>query len=182
MINQAFLFALRVHDGQLRKDGIPYIAHPVEVAMELARSGAGEELICAGFLHDVIEDAHVTREQLQEAFTPKVTRLVCKDSEDKSKSWEERKTKALQELERSSDRDYKMLMCADKLSNLRSIKKGHDEIGEEVWKRFKRGKDSQAWMYRGFVRALSALGGLQMYEELKQLTAEVFQEEKEAVL
>ena len=86
MIEKAFLFAYRAHGEQKRKDGKPYIVHPVEVAMELARNGASEELICAGFLHDTIEDASITRQQLEEAFTPYVAELVAEDSEDKEKA------------------------------------------------------------------------------------------------
>ena len=48
MIEKAFLFALKVHGGQTRKDGKPYITHPFSVAMELANNGANDELICAG--------------------------------------------------------------------------------------------------------------------------------------
>lgn len=80
MIQEAFLFAYYAHSQQKRKDGKPYIVHPVEVATELARNGAGEELICAGFLHDTIEDTNVTREQLEQSFTPHVVELVTGDS------------------------------------------------------------------------------------------------------
>lgn len=173
MIEKAFLFAYHAHDGQKRKDGKPYIVHPVEVAMELARNGASEELICAGFLHDTIEDAAITREQLEEAFTPYVAELVAEDSEDKEKSWEERKTAALDDLRRGS-RDHQMLMCADKLANLRGLHIGLIEDGETVWNRFKRGREKQAWLFRETVDALSPLAGLSMYEELKRLTDEIF--------
>jgi (p)ppGpp synthase/HD superfamily hydrolase len=174
MLRKAFLFALNVHAGQLRKDGTPYITHPVEVAMELARNGADETLIAAGYLHDTIEDAHVTRQQLETEFNGEIAALIANDSEDKSKSWEERKNAALDELRNSGDKKLKMLTCADKLSNLRGI---YEEISEgraDVWQQFKRGKDKQAWLYREMVKALSSLEGMPMYEELKQLTKKVF--------
>lgn len=174
MLREAFLFALNVHDGQLRKDGTPYITHPVEVAMELARNGADETLIAAGYLHDTMEDAHVTRQQLETEFNGEIAALIANDSEDKSKSWEERKNAALDELRNSEDKKLKMLTCADKLSNLRGI---YEEISEgrtDVWQQFKRGKDKQAWLYRETVEALSSLEGMPMYEELKQLTKKVF--------
>lgn len=178
MIEKAFLFAYRAHGEQKRKDGKPYIVHPVEVAMELARNGASEELICAGFLHDTIEDASITREQLEKAFTPYVAELVAEDSEDKEKSWEERKMAALDDLRRGS-RDHQMLMCADKLANLRGIYTGLAEEGETVWNRFKRGREKQAWLFFETVEALSPLAGLPMYEELKWLTNAVFGKEME---
>ena len=103
MITKAFLFALYAHGEQKRKDGLPYIMHPVEVAMELARNGADEDLICAGFLHDTIEDAFITREQLSTAFTDKIADLVVADSEDKADTWEQRKTAALEALRAPGD-------------------------------------------------------------------------------
>ena len=75
-VNVAFLFALRVHGKQTRKDGKPYIVHPFSVATELAKNGADEELICAGLLHDTIEDGGVTPEELRCEFGDEVLRLV----------------------------------------------------------------------------------------------------------
>ncbi len=174
MITKAFLFAMYAHGEQERKDGLPYIMHPVEVAMELARNGADEELICAGFLHDTIEDAFITRDQLVTAFTDKIADLVVADSENKEDTWEQRKTAALEALRLPGDRDHKMLMCADKLSNLRSLHEGLETDGEAVWNRFKRGREKQAWLFRETVQALAPLEGLPMYEELKELTNEIF--------
>ena len=166
-INKAFLFALYAHGEQKRKDGLPYIIHPVEVGMELARNGADEALICAGLLHDTIEDAYITPEQLRAVFDDKVATLVLEDSEDKSKSWEERKTAAIRSLYTGS-RSHQMLMCADKLANLRSIR------GDAVWSRFSCGKNKQACLFRETVKALASLEGLPMYEELRSLTERIF--------
>jgi (p)ppGpp synthase/HD superfamily hydrolase len=174
MIVKAYLFAMYAHGEQVRKDGLPYIIHPVEVAMELARNGADENLICAGFLHDTIEDAFITREQLVASFNDEIADLVVADSENKEDSWEKRKSDALDVLRQPGDRDHKMLMCADKLSNMRSLREGLDTQGEEVWNRFHRGRDKQAWLFHETVKALEPLEGLPMYEELKQMTHEVF--------
>lgn len=171
---KAFLFALYAHGEQVRKDGLPYIMHPVEVAMELARNGAGENLICAGFLHDTIEDAFITREQLAAAFTDEIADLVASDSENKADTWEQRKSAALETLRLPGDREHKMLMCADKLSNLRSLREGLETAGDAVWQRYKRGREKQAWLFHETVQALAPLEGLPMYEELKRLTQEVF--------
>lgn len=178
MITKAFLFALHVHGEQKRKDGKPYIVHPVEVAVELARNGADEALICAGFLHDTIEDANTTPEQLRTIFGDEVARLVEQDSEDKTKSWEQRKKAALEDLEKA-ERSHKMLMCADKLANLRSMKEGLNSEGEDFWRHFKRGRSDQAWLFESTVEALRSLEGLPMYEELRTLTNEIFLNGKE---
>ena len=172
-INKAFLFALYAHGEQKRKDGLPYIIHPVEVGMELARNGADEALICAGLLHDTIEDAYITPEQLRAAFDDEVATLVLEDSEDKSKSWEERKTAAIRSLYTGS-RSHQMLMCADKLANLRSIRDELEKDGDAVWSRFSCGKDKQAWLFRETVKALTSLKDLPMYKELSVLTERIF--------
>ena len=56
-IEEAYKFAERVHRGQKRKSGEPYITHPVEVARIVNRIGGDENMICAALLHDTIEDA-----------------------------------------------------------------------------------------------------------------------------
>ena len=178
MLNKAFLFALKAHENQFRKDGTPYITHPVEVAMELARNGADEELICAGFLHDTLEDAGITREQLTAEFGENVAYVVATDSEDKSKTWEERKRIALEKL-RQGSRSYKMLTCADKLSNIRSVHALLQTEGDAVWLHFKRGRADQEHLYRETAEALSSLEGLKMYEEYKNLIQSTFGEETE---
>ena len=179
MIKKAILFSLNSHGTQFRKDGTPYISHPIEVAIELARNGGNENLICAGLLHDTVEDAGITEEQLKSEFNCEIAHLVSVDSEDKSKSWEERKTVFLNLLGRPGDIDHKMLVCADKLSNLRSLSDELTKSGDKVWSRFKRGKDLQKWLAVETVRALAPLDDMPMYTELKQLTDEIFNGIKE---
>lgn len=175
MIEEAFLFANETHLKQKRKDGHAYIVHPVTVALELARNGADENLICAGLLHDTIEDGHVNKETLKELFNDAIADLVAIDSEDKSLSWEERKTKVINDVAKGS-KAYKMLICADKLSNLRDVKNDYDKNGELAWARFNRGKDKQAWFYRNLLISLKDLAGMPMYQSLVVLVNELFKE------
>lgn len=175
MINKAFVFAFKVHGEQKRKDGSPYISHPVEVAFELAKNGASDELICAGLLHDTIEDAGVTTEILEKEFSSAVVDLVTSDSENKSLSWEERKKQTLEILNsKDCSRELKMLICADKLANIRSINKDLEKMGDDVWSLFRRGKDKQQWLFESLVIALSDLEGLPMYSEFKETVNTVF--------
>lgn len=168
MINEAFLFALEAHKAQKRKGGEPYIVHPFEVAMELAKNGADDDLICAGLLHDVIEDAGVTKEELTEKFSSNICELVLSDSEDKSLTWEERKQNTLDYTAKDSDRRHKMLVCADKLANIKSMSKEYEAKGEELWSLFKRGKDKQEWLFRSFVEVLKPIDDLPMYQEFAE--------------
>lgn len=176
-VDRAFLFAFQVHGGQMRKDGKPYIAHPFSVAIELAENGADDELICAGLLHDTIEDGGVTPEELRREFGEEVLRLVLFDTEDKKLSWKERKDATLLAL-KNCDRKCAMLVCADKLSNIKDVAKELEEEGESAWNRFKYGRDRQEWLFRAYVEVLGCLSDLKMYDELKQTVETVFHEEK----
>lgn len=172
-VNHAFLFALRVHGEQTRKDGKPYIVHPFSVATELAKNGADDALICAGLLHDTIEDGGVAPEELRREFGEDILRLVLFDTENKKLSWKERKDATLRALE-SCDRRCAMLICADKLSNLQDVLEGLQSEGEAVWRRFKYGREQQEWLFREYVEVLGRLSDLTMYDDLKQTVEAVF--------
>lgn len=172
-VNHAFLFALGVHGRQMRKDGKPYMVHPFSVAVELAKNGADDDLICAGLLHDTLEDGGVTPEELKQNFGSEVLRIVLFDTENKSLPWKERKEATLHAL-KECDRKCAMLICADKLSNLRDMQEWLQNEGEEVWKKFKYGREQQEWLFREFVEVLGSLSDLKMYYDLKQAVETVF--------
>ena len=76
MVLRAFSLAKRAHEGQKRMSGEPYIIHPCHVANILLDLGMDAETVAAGFLHDVLEDTDVSREELVEEFGEEVTSLV----------------------------------------------------------------------------------------------------------
>ena len=76
LICRAFNFAYQLHEGQTRKSGEPYIAHPVAVAGILRELGGDKAMIAAGFLHDVVEDTDVTVEDIEQRFGQEVALLV----------------------------------------------------------------------------------------------------------
>ena len=91
MIEEAAEFAREAHRGMFRKGTeIPYIVHPIETAVIVASFTDDEEVIAAALLHDVVEDTDVTGEELEHRFGPRVAGLVMAESEDKSRSWQER--------------------------------------------------------------------------------------------
>ena len=59
MVNLAFTTAILAHEGQKRRDGRPYIVHPIRVAERLAAWGESEKVIAVGLLHDAAEDSDV---------------------------------------------------------------------------------------------------------------------------
>ena len=75
-IIKAYEIALRLHEGQFRKSGEPYIIHPIAVAKILAGFGMDNETVIAGLLHDVVEDTAYTREELVNDFDEKIAALV----------------------------------------------------------------------------------------------------------
>ena len=76
LIEKAYDLAGKMHQGQLRKSGEPYLIHPVAVAKILAELGMDDQAIVAGLLHDVVEDTDYTTEQLREDFGDDIELLV----------------------------------------------------------------------------------------------------------
>ncbi|MEH0022150.1 MAG: bifunctional (p)ppGpp synthetase/guanosine-3',5'-bis(diphosphate) 3'-pyrophosphohydrolase [Desulfobacter sp.] len=76
LIDMAYIYSARVHDGQVRLSGEPYLSHPLEVANILADMKLDMESIAAALLHDVIEDTPATKEDIKEQFGPGVAHIV----------------------------------------------------------------------------------------------------------
>ncbi|WMJ23965.1 HD domain-containing protein [Paludicola sp. MB14-C6] len=177
LIHKAIEFATLAHDGQKRKgSNVPYIVHPFEVAQILTLQGASEQVIVAGLLHDTIEDTHVTIEEIQTLFGKEIAHLVAGNSENKTLPWEERKQHTINYMKENATFEEMMICCADKLSNLRSLKSDYMILGEGLWKRFHRGKEHQKWYYDSLLNALSSLCDYSMYEEYITIFHNVFDE------
>ncbi len=75
-IMKAYEFANNLHSGQIRQSGEPYISHPLNVAYILAEMNADKDTICAGLLHDTLEDTNTTKEDISHEFNATVANLV----------------------------------------------------------------------------------------------------------
>ena len=73
---KAFHFAEEKHSGQFRKDGTPYIIHPVEVAKILEERDFNTDVICGALLHDTVEDCNVTIDELKSTFNHQIAQIV----------------------------------------------------------------------------------------------------------
>ena len=156
-LDEAIRFATERHTGQTRKGtNIPYILHPLEVLQILYSMRADSELLIAGVLHDTVEDTDTTLDEIRERFGSEVAELVASNSEDKSKTWEERKQHTIDTLPSVPYR-VKQLIFADKLANLRSIAYDFRNLGDKLWERFNAPAEKQAWYYGGIDDALSSL-------------------------
>jgi (p)ppGpp synthase/HD superfamily hydrolase len=157
--DEALAFAAQAHGvvkQELKGTDFPYIADPIRVAEILDRFECNEEVVVAGFLHDTIEDANVTADEISAAFGPRIATIVTAVTEaDKSLPWKERKQRALDQLEQEADRDVLALVAADKLDNVRSIVDAIRHAGEKkTWALFNAKKRDQHWYYRSIVEIL----------------------------
>lgn len=181
MLNKAIMFATACHANQTRKStNTPYILHPMEAATIAASLSTkdgevDQELICAAILHDVCEDAYIPHKTLDEMFGPKVTQLIIIQSEDKSKTWNERKQHTIDMLNSNLDKDVEIVLMADKLSNMRAIRRDHNAIGDELWTRFNvTDKEKHKWYYDSIAKSMKNITGTSEYKEYEQLIQEVF--------
>jgi len=155
LYEKAVIFAAKAHDGQRRKgDGAPYIVHPFIVASILNEQQCSPQAVIAGLLHDTVEDAGVTVEELKAGFGADVAAIVNACTEqDKSLRWELRKQHSIAVIKTTS-LDAKYVACADKLHNLRSLAAAYQNLGDEVWSRFSRGYDEQKWYAESMLQSI----------------------------
>ena len=157
-LEQALTISLEAHNGQLRKGGeTPYVVHPLHVGFLLARYGAEEDVILAGLLHDVVEDSEEwTLERLEDCFGTRVRAIVAELTEDKSRSWRERKQTAVQHAPGMSP-EAALVKACDKLHNLSCLAAQLEQaaVAEEVWKSFRGGRAETLEMDRQLVEALA---------------------------
>ncbi len=179
-IFDAIEFAVKAHRGQFRKGShVPYIVHPIGVSKLLIEAGCDEDLVIAGLLHDTLEDTPVTVEEIKLSFGEKIAAIVSSISEpDKKDTWEHRKNHTIETL-KTAPIDNLLVECADKLDNVRAMRKDLALLGDDLWLRFKRGKDKQQWYYNSLkeafsLRAKESLQLSQLFKEFKQETEEVF--------
>lgn len=156
-VHEAMLFAEKAHRGQKRKGtDVDYITHPMEVYQILTSMQAGQELLIAGLLHDTVEDTDVDIDDIQLAFGDRVSTLVASHTENKRLSWRERKQRTI-DIVKVADRDTRLLIMADKVSNLRSMLSDYSRVGEQLWERFNASKEEQSWYNSELQDALNDL-------------------------
>lgn len=151
-IHNAVMFATKAHTGQTRKgNDIPYIYHPMEVLQILTEMGCNEDVKIAGVLHDTVEDTDTTIEDIEKEFGDNVASLVGGHTEDKSKTWVERKTEDINAL-KNGNIGLKAIIFADKLSNILSLYDDYKVLGDDLYNKFNANKDMQAWYYGELLR------------------------------
>ena len=184
IFEKAVSFALKAHEGQVRKDGGVYILHPLEDAAIVGTMTTDLELLAAAVLHDTVEDTDVTAEDILENFGERVAELVAHETENKrpeqkaSDTWKIRKVESLEVL-KNSPLESKMLWIGDKLSNMRSLARDYEKLGEAVFERFNE-KDprEQRWYHETVLDYTRELSEYAAYREYKFLFDQVFDKYK----
>lgn len=181
VLENAVIFATYAHAGQKRKNGADFILHPMEVATVIATLTADKNVAAAGLLHDTIEDAGITAEQIEAEFGTCVKELVLSETENKyvelprGLSWKRRKEESLKVLKNATDINMKILWLADKVSNLRSFYREYLKNGNDFWQMFNQTDiGEQKWYYDCIAEYTICLKNTPAWQELNQLMIKIF--------
>jgi guanosine-3',5'-bis(diphosphate) 3'-pyrophosphohydrolase len=143
LLDRATWIAAAAHHDHVRKtDGAPYIVHLVGAAIKLARYGFPDKVLAAALVHDVLEDTPYPKDQLRRELGDGVADIVESLTEDKSKSWEERKAWAVQTV-RTNSPEARAVSLADRIHNVEGLIAGYAQLGPAVWTKLNRGREQQ---------------------------------------
>lgn len=175
---KAKLFAINAHYGQVRKSekDKPMVIHPINVANILSEYGFDDNVVCSGYLHDVIEDTKYEDKDILEKFGGDILSLVMGASEpNKELSWEERKQCTIDKV-KSLDIRHKAVVCADKISNLEDLQIMFEKTGKYDFSNFNRGYEKQKWYFTSLYDSLvfNEDENIEMFKRLKKLIDEIF--------
>lgn len=126
LIKKAYDFAELHHRGQKRNSGEDYFIHPIAVARKLSEMKLDDETICAGLMHDVLEDTDVSREQMAEVFGEEITFLVDGVTKLKNLNYTSREEKQAENIRKmvmamSNDVRVVLIKLSDRLHNMKTL-------------------------------------------------------------
>ncbi len=135
-VTRAYKLAEQLHSGVFRQSGEPYIIHPLNVAYILAELHADSDTLCAGLLHDTIEDTDITKEEIKELFNEEVAKLVdgvTKISKMNFSTKQEQILANTRKIITSITDDVRIIIIklADRLHNMRTLQFKKEEKQKE---------------------------------------------------
>jgi len=136
-IQAAYHFSESAHEGQFRKSGEPYIAHPLAVASILGEWHLDSQALTAALLHDVVEDTEVTKNEIAEQFGRPVAELVdgvSKLDRIQFDSQEKAQAENFRKMLLAMARDVRVMLIklADRLHNMRTLDAVHPEKRQRI--------------------------------------------------
>ncbi|MGO3018499.1 MAG: RelA/SpoT family protein [Anaerococcus sp.] len=126
LIKKSYDFAELHHRGQKRNSGEDYFIHPIAVATTLSNMTMDDQTICAGLMHDVLEDTEVTKKEMEDIFGKEITFLVdgvTKLKQIKFESKEEKQAENIRKMVLAMSNDVRVVLIklADRLHNMRTL-------------------------------------------------------------
>ncbi len=127
IIDRAYIYSARVHEGQVRLSGEPYLSHPLEVAGILTEMKLDVVSVAAGLLHDVVEDTHATLEEIQEMFGKDISHIVSGVTKLSvlpfSSGSQARQAESIRKMILAMADDIRVILIklADRLHNMRTL-------------------------------------------------------------
>jgi len=127
ILDRAYIYSARVHEGQVRLSGEPYLSHPLEVAGILADMKLDVVSIAAGLLHDVIEDTHATPEEISSLFGQEISHIVSGVTKLSKLSFSDsqaaRQAESIRKMFLAMADDIRVILIklADRLHNMRTL-------------------------------------------------------------
>jgi guanosine-3',5'-bis(diphosphate) 3'-pyrophosphohydrolase len=135
LVRDALSLAREAHAGQARRTGaaeMPFVEHPIAVAEHLSREGFEDEVVAAGLLHDVVEHAEVTLDEVRERFGDEVADLVGVLTESEAIDLYEARKEEHRERVAAAGREAHAIFAADKTANVETLRQAYAVMGEEV--------------------------------------------------
>src|SRR5437016_7296318 len=126
LVQRCYAFAAKAHDGQLRRSGDPYVVHPLGVASTIADLKLDVPSVCAGLLHDCVEDTSATTEEITKEFGGEIAFLVDGVTKLGKIPWntrEERQAENFRKMLLAMARDIRVILIklADRVDNMRTL-------------------------------------------------------------
>ncbi|MFQ5697703.1 MAG: RelA/SpoT family protein [Myxococcota bacterium] len=126
LLQRAYVYSAKVHEGQMRLSGEPYLSHPLAVAEILAEMRMDDVTVAAGLLHDTVEDTLATAEEIERQFGPEIGFLVTgltKLSKIEFQSREEQQAESFRKMLLAMSKDIRIILIklADRLHNMRTL-------------------------------------------------------------
>jgi GTP pyrophosphokinase len=137
LLQKAYVYSAKVHQGQLRLSGEPYLTHPLAVADVLADMRLDEVTVAAGLLHDTVEDTLASEEEIREQFGPEIAQLVAgltKLARIEFQSREEQQAENFRKMLLAMSKDIRVILIklADRLHNMRTLEHMEEDARRRV--------------------------------------------------